>query len=99
MLTVVDPTGRRAGSQAILGALAIIPITLLPAVTGWTLYYTAPIFFAAALVLGIGQLITAARFAWYRDDATARGLLRASLIYLPSILALLLAASLLFPRT
>ena len=31
MLTVVDPTGLRAGAQAVVGALALIPVSLVPA--------------------------------------------------------------------
>ena len=31
MLTVVDPTGLRAGGQAVVAALALIPVSLVPA--------------------------------------------------------------------
>ncbi len=33
MLTVVDPTGLRAGAQAVVGALALVPVSLVPAMS------------------------------------------------------------------
>ena len=33
MLTVVDPTGLRAGAQAVVGALALVPVSLVPALS------------------------------------------------------------------
>ena len=33
MLTVVDPTGLRAGAQAVVGALALMPVSLVPALS------------------------------------------------------------------
>jgi protoheme IX farnesyltransferase len=85
MLTVVDPTGRRAGAQAVLAALALLPVSLLPA-----LWLLEPVYFLAALVLGLGQLGFAAAFLAARDERSARRLLRASLVYLPALLVLLM---------
>ena len=99
MLTVVDPLGRRAGSQAVLGALVLVPVSLLPAVTGWTLYWTAPLYFVVALTLGVAQFASALRFMVERNDKSARQLLHASLVYLPALLGMLLAAALIFPRS
>jgi protoheme IX farnesyltransferase len=88
MLTVVDPTGRRAGIQAVSAALILLPISLLPAVfapgTGSVWYVLL------AGLLGVAQLACAVSFCVTRDEATARRLLRASLIYLPSLLGCLL---------
>jgi protoheme IX farnesyltransferase len=88
MLTVVDPTGLRAGAQALIGALALVPVSLVPAMSpqagspaiycGWT------------LVLGAIQVAAATTFLVRRDDRSARRLLRASLIYLPCWMGLLL---------
>ena len=51
MLTVVDPTGRRAGVQAVLAALALLPVSLLPAVAA----LGRPVrTVAGALLLGAG---------------------------------------------
>src|SRR5439155_18037626 len=82
MLTVVDPTGRRAGWQAALAALAIIPVSIVPVLAapglGIVLYATG------AVLLGMGQLVLAVLF-WQRpSDGIARLLLKASLVYLPT---------------
>jgi protoheme IX farnesyltransferase len=88
MLTVVDPTGRRAGAQALLAALALLPISLLPA--GLQLGGVA--YLLGALLLGAGQLAIAAAFLRRMDETSARLLLRASLIYLPGLWFLLMLA-------
>jgi protoheme IX farnesyltransferase len=85
MLPVIDKSGRRAGAQAVLAALALIPVSLIPA---WHLI--EPVYFAGALALGVGQLLCSVVFLVRRDDGSARRLLRASLVYLPALLALLL---------
>jgi protoheme IX farnesyltransferase len=88
MLTVVDPSGLRAGAQAVIGALALVPVSLVPALAphagspaiycGWT------------VLLGAGQLVAATLFLLHRDDRSARRLLRVSLTYLICWMALLL---------
>lgn len=88
MLTVVDPTGWRAGRQAALAALALLPVSLVPVLSapgaGSLLYGLA------AIALGLWQWLRAARF-WYRaETASARRLLRASLVYLPLLMGLLM---------
>ncbi|QEG36978.1 heme o synthase [Bythopirellula goksoeyrii] len=92
MLTVVDPTGMRAGAQAVLGAAALIPVSLIPAVvptSGSPLLYLTWTLALGAILLGLSI-----RFAIFRDNQSARFLLRASLIYLPSWLAMLLVVTL-----
>ena len=91
MLPVVDATGRRAGAQAVSAALALVPVSLLPAVIG----AAGPVYFAWALLLGLAQLACAVWFAWRMNETTARWLLRASLVYLPAVLAMMVAAPLL----
>ena len=85
MLPVVDPTGRRAGAQAVLAALALVPISLIPL----SLRLAGPLYFVLVLLLGAHYIAHSARFCIYRDEATARGLLKSSLIYLPALMALL----------
>jgi protoheme IX farnesyltransferase len=85
MLTVADPTGRRAGAQAVLAALMLIPISLLPAVR-----LIEPTYFAVALVLGIAQLVASTLFMLHLDERSARRLLRVTLVYLPAVLLLLM---------
>ena len=91
MLTVVDPSGMRAGAQAVIVALVLIPVSLVPAVH--PLASSAFVYFAGALVLGVGQLMCAVLFLMKRDDASARRLLRASLVYLPALMLLLVLAT------
>jgi protoheme IX farnesyltransferase len=85
MLSVVDPTGRRAGRLAVVSALALIPVSILPATQG----LAGLGYFAAVLVLGIWQAACAVWFAQRLDETSARTLLRASLVYLPCVLVLL----------
>jgi protoheme IX farnesyltransferase len=88
MLTVVDPSGLRAGSQALIAALALVPVSLVPALSP---HAGSPAVYAAwAMVLGVGQAVAALLFAIHRDDRSARRLLRASLIYLICWMGLLL---------
>jgi protoheme IX farnesyltransferase len=86
MLPSVDPGGHITGRQAAEYALALIPAGLLPAVVG----LAGPLYFAGALVLGLFYLAYAVRFWSDVSDATARRLLRASFLYLPAVLLLLL---------
>jgi len=88
MLPVVDPTGRRAGIQAVAGALALLPISLLvgahtPGLGGF-------VYVSIAFILGVTQLGFAIVFCVRMNDATARRLLKASLVYLPTLLMLVL---------
>lgn len=92
MLSVVDPSGLRAGAQAVLGATLLVPVSLIPAVvpTGGS-----PLFYLTwAFALGTLQVVVAMRFALYRNDTSARYLLGTSLIYLPTWLTLLLVVTL-----
>jgi protoheme IX farnesyltransferase len=86
MLSVVDPSGRRCGAQAVVTALMLIPVSLLPSVidsAGWLYFYWA-------LALGTAQWACAVWFMLRLDERSARILLRASLIYLPSLLLMLI---------
>jgi protoheme IX farnesyltransferase len=92
MLTVVDPTGLRAGAQAVIGAALLIPVSLIPAVVptgGSPLLY-----FTWTLALGVAQFGLAIRFAIFRETVSARYLLRASILFLPAWLAMLLIVTL-----
>ena len=87
MLTVVDPDGATTGRQAVLGALALVPVSLLPPVGG----VAGNVYFVGALILGALVLRRAIAFALSRTTNSARLLMRSSLLYLPLLLALLLA--------
>jgi heme o synthase len=88
MLTVVDPTGLRAGAQAVVGALLLIPVSLVPALSPEA--GSSAVYCGWALLLGAVQLVVATLFLIHRNDKSARRLLRASLIYLICWMGLLL---------
>jgi heme o synthase len=87
MLPVIDPEGRRAGRQAVIYAAALVPVSLVPAMTGMS----GTIYFVLALVLGIALLVLASRFAATRSDAAARALFFGSITYLPLIWIVMIA--------
>jgi protoheme IX farnesyltransferase len=82
MLPVVDPTGRRAAVQAVLAALALLPTATVPFLA-WPQAVPCAVL---AQALNVGYLWLAYRFLRERNDTTAGGLLRGSLIYLPVML-------------
>jgi heme o synthase len=88
MLSVVDPTGRRAGVQAVCGAVALLPVSLLPGI--FTPGIGGSVYVVTAFVLGIAQLAFAVVFCKSLSDLAARRLLKASLVYLPAVLMLAL---------
>jgi protoheme IX farnesyltransferase len=84
MLSVVEPTGRHAGTQAVLAALALLPVSLAPAV----LSPPSAVYLVGVFLLGAGQLACAILFFIRLDETSARRLLTASLVYLPALLAM-----------
>lgn len=91
MLTVVDPSGRRAGRKAIATAILVLGISLIPVI--W-IESTAilGVYAIGSGLLGIGYLYYSILFARDRNDQTARRLLRYSILYLPLYMSLLVAA-------
>ncbi len=86
MISVADPDGRRTGRQAVLYCLPLLPLSLLAAPAG----AGAILYGLLALVLGAVFLACSVEFWWKPSDRTARQLLRASVLYLPILLALML---------
>jgi protoheme IX farnesyltransferase len=86
MLPAVDPHGAITGRQAAGYAMALVPAGLFPASVG----LAGPLYFAGALALGLFYLACAVGFWSEVSELTARRLLRASLVYLPAVLLLLL---------
>jgi len=84
MLPSVDPEGTATGRQMIVYGLALVAASLMPVVVGGA----GPVYLAGALILGIGFLAYAVGFSLRRSTERARGVLRASLIYLPALLTL-----------
>jgi protoheme IX farnesyltransferase len=86
MLPAVDPAGSMTGRQMVSYCLALVAASLAPLMIAGA----GSLYFAGALLLGLGFLVCAVGFAHRRSQASARIVLRASLIYLPALLALLL---------
>jgi heme O synthase-like polyprenyltransferase len=79
------PRGEQlVGRTAISHAALLVPIALVPMLTG----EAGLVFTFGAIALGIAYTGFAARFAWTPNDQTARALLFASLAHLPLVLAL-----------
>jgi protoheme IX farnesyltransferase len=87
MLTANDPEGSVTSRQALLYALFLIPVTLMPSILG----FNSPIYFFGALALGLAFTAFALRFMMQRSRAAARNLFFSSIIYLPLLLGLLVA--------
>jgi heme o synthase len=86
MLPRRDEGGRAINRQIIGCTLALIPISLIPALTGHAGY----IYLAGASILGVGFLFCGARMAMQRTNILAKQLLMASIVYLPLVFALLM---------
>lgn len=85
MLTREDPSGMVAAWHALLPAIVLIPLSMA------VLYPAGIASWVVAVLGGLAawtQVAASYRFLKSRDDATARKLLRASLVYLPAIMLL-----------
>lgn len=83
MSTRLDPSGRWAGIQAVIGSALLLPVSLAPMVLASDL----PSALAYGLFGGLaalGMLATSAGFLAERSDRTARRLMRVSLLYVPA---------------
>ncbi len=85
MLTVIDPEGDSAGRQIISNCLALLPVSLLPTILGMA----GQFYFIGALALSLFFLGCGIAVMRHRTNADVRRLLRASLVYLPVLLALM----------
>jgi len=79
MLPVIEPEGRRAGRQAVVYSLALVPVSLAPTLVG----ISGQAYFSTALMLGLALLVLAGRFARTRSEGSARALFLGSITYLP----------------
>ena len=91
MLTVIDPSGLRAGRKSVITAVLLIVSSLVPVIILPTLWHIV-LFSLVALALGWPYLKASIIFARDRNDKTARSLMLSSLLYLPLyMLALVIA--------
>ena len=93
MLPVVEPDGWSTVMQALFYAVVMIPVSILP----WYLHLTGMFYAVTAGLLGVGYLGYTIRFAriprtksQVESRKLARELLRASVIYLPLLLIVMM---------
>jgi len=87
MLPVIDPDGRRAGKQAVYWGLLLVLASLDPTFSG----LAGRVYLAVALVLGAALFYLAVRFAYARNEQTARALFYGSITYLPLLWIVMIA--------
>jgi heme o synthase len=85
MLSVNDADGRETFRQAALYALALLPVSLVPALLG----VSGPVYFLGALTLSLWLLTRTAAARRERTARSAARLFAASNLYLPALLLLL----------
>jgi len=86
MLPVVEPDGRSTARQIVLYGIALIPVSLVPALLGMS----GRIYLVGALLLGLWFLYSGVRVALERSLVRARNVLITSVFYLPLIYGLML---------
>jgi protoheme IX farnesyltransferase len=74
------------GRQIINNCLALLVLGLMPTLVGMA----GPVYFVAALALGIAFLVCGIKASFSLTTASARTLLVASLLYLPALLLLMI---------
>lgn len=89
MLTVKDRDGRLTGRQMVNYCLALLAASLMPVVAGTV----GLAYLIGAVVLGAGFLLCTIGFWRTANQTHARRVLRASLLYLPLLLTLLLLSA------
>jgi len=85
MLSVTDPSGTKLCLHSLLYAFFLLAVSIVPALLGPANW----IYAIGAFVLGMYMLLGTVKFTASRSVEDARGLLKASLIYLPGLLAVL----------
>ncbi len=87
ILTGRDQNGMATARQSVLYSLCLLIVSLVPSL----IHLTSPVYFFGALALGAAFCGLAAQFALQRTRPAARLLFFGSIIYLPLLLALLVA--------
>jgi protoheme IX farnesyltransferase len=85
MLPVVEPAGKVTAQQIVTYTLLLLPVSLLPTLAN----ISGRIYFAGAIVLGLGFLYVSLRTARQKSKWQARQLLLASVVYLPILFGLM----------
>jgi len=85
VLPVIDPDGASTERQIVLASVALLTVSVLPAVIGWT----GPVYLAGAVALGLAFTAVGIVQALAPSARAARRVLLVSLLYLPLLLGLL----------
>jgi len=86
MLPVVEPDGKATARQIVICSLLLVPVSLAPSFLGMA----GMAYLAGALALGLAFLYAGIRVALDRTKPRARGVLLASVMYLPLLYSLML---------
>lgn len=89
MLPVVETDGRSTARQIVFYSVALLPVSLMPTF----LHFTGRIYFAGALIMGLLFLAVSIKTARAMSRQQARQLLKASVLYLPLLLGLMVLNS------
>jgi heme o synthase len=89
MIPVDDPTGRKTSRSMIAWCVVLVAASLLPLARGRVDW----VYLVGALALGAFFLRSTLRFRADRTERQARKVLKASILYLPAMMALLLVHS------
>ncbi len=89
MLPVVEASGKSTARQIVFYSLALLPVSLLPTF----LHFSGKIYLVGALVMGLLFLQVSIKTARVMSREEARRLLKASVMYLPLLLGLMVLNS------
>ena len=82
----MNRTGKRRVGQIVIYSAALIPISLIPSLVG----FSGALYLCGALILGLAYLHFSVSVAKVKSTLQARRLLQASVVYLPLVYVLLL---------
>jgi protoheme IX farnesyltransferase len=82
MLPAIEPSGIKTVQLTIASSLILLAVSFVPTLIGMAGW----VYFFGTLLLGLLMLVAALGFARNRNVGTARGLLKASIMYLPLLL-------------
>ncbi|OGX27872.1 MAG: protoheme IX farnesyltransferase [Omnitrophica WOR_2 bacterium RIFCSPHIGHO2_01_FULL_48_9] len=86
MLPVVQPDGRGTFLQIIVFSVFLIPVSVMPTLLGMS----GKLYFSGALLMGIFMLALGGILALTKSHGDARKLLKATVLYLPALLFLII---------
>ena len=86
MLPVIEPDGKSTFRQVVIYSVLLLAVSVFPTIIGMAGF----VYFTGAILLGIGMLAIGLMLYQTRSVQDARKLLRASVIYLPLLIALII---------